>query len=305
METKDAESEASIGTKLNAKAKFVVPVALGVATILGAAAAAYAAPRAEYKSSAAVTSAEYSQQDSSKDSTYSITIPGGTILPVRLNTSISSARSKANDRISATLMQDVTLPNGAKIRKGARVTGHVVEAVAGSATDGGKLVLQFDRIRMRDGVSPIRVNLRAIAGFMAVLDAQTPDTGADRGTPSNWWNLTPVGGGETAYGVGGPVIDDTALKVGHFTSDGVVARPRASDDGSCRADVEGNESPQSLWLFSTKACGVYGLDDVRIVRAGRSTPQGRIELATTRGPVKLAQGTGMLLRVQSAKNDQT
>ena len=234
-------------------------------------------------------------------------IPGGTVLPIRLNATISSGRNKANDPVSGSLMQDVALPNGTTIRKGARVNGHVVEAIAGSATEPGRISIQFDNLISRDaGSTPIHANLRAMAGFMALLEAQTPATGPDRGTPSNWWNTTPVGGGETAYGVGGPVVNEGSVVVGRATSDGIVAGTRAPEGSPCRSDVEGNDRPQSLWFFSSEACGVYGMGGVRIVHAGRNSPKGVIELANSRGALKLPRGTGMLLRVQtSTGTDQT
>lgn len=55
------------------------------------------------------------------------TIPIGTIVPLRLNGTLSSKNSKPNQRISARVMQDVPLQGGGKIREGAKITGHVID----------------------------------------------------------------------------------------------------------------------------------------------------------------------------------
>ena len=65
-------------------------------------------------------------------------IPTGTILPVRLNSTISSANSKAGDKISATVMQNAPLPSGAEIKRGAKLTGEVVSVTRATARNPGK-----------------------------------------------------------------------------------------------------------------------------------------------------------------------
>jgi hypothetical protein len=63
--------------------------------------------------------------------------------------------------------------------------------------------------------------------------------------------------------------------------------------------VEGNDSPQALWVFSTDACGIYGIERLRIVHAGRTEPVGKIVLAGETPNVKLRNGDGLLLRVNA------
>ena len=46
-------------------------------------------------------------------------IAPGTILPVRLNSSVRSARDRPGELLSARIMQDVPLGNGSKIKSGA------------------------------------------------------------------------------------------------------------------------------------------------------------------------------------------
>src|SRR5262245_17846115 len=61
-------------------------------------------------------------------------IPRGTILPVRLNGTLSSARSQPRQIVTARIMQNVPLPNGSKIPEGSKIEGHIVEVAPGDRT---------------------------------------------------------------------------------------------------------------------------------------------------------------------------
>ena len=89
--------------------------------------------------------------------------------------------------------------------------------------------------------------------------------------------------------------------VGKSVGDGVLARPR--EGAECRGELEGNDNPQALWVFSTDACGAYGIEHLRIVHAGRTDPVGKIVLASGTQNVKLRNGDGLLLRVNGVSND--
>src|SRR5215471_12713145 len=72
-------------------------------------------------------------------------IPSGTILPAMLDDSLDSGRSKPGQQISAKLRQDVPLPNGQKIKRNSKVSGHVI---AVSAANPATITFQFDHVEL-------------------------------------------------------------------------------------------------------------------------------------------------------------
>jgi hypothetical protein len=222
-------------------------------------------------------------------------IPAGTILPLRLSSSLSSRKSKAGQPISARLMQDVPLPSGGKIHAGSKAIGRILDVV--HATDGSvQLSFIFDTLAVSHQKIPMTTNLRALASLTEVQDAQTPKTGPDRGTPQNAWTTVQIGG-DVVYRGGGPVARGLQV-VGTPTADGVLVQVASKSSEPCRADVNGNDHPQAFWVFSADACGTYGFDGLRIVHAGRTAPIGQITLASAGRSLHIHGGSGLLLRVQ-------
>ncbi len=230
-------------------------------------------------------------------------IPVGTILPVRLNTSLSSSKSKPGEPLSATIMQDVPLPSGAKLRRGTRVLGHVVAVSPSIGSAPATISLQFDKLSLgkhsgAPQTAPITTDLRAIAGFMAILEAQTPAEGPGESDVFAWLTTVQIGG-DVVYGEGGPVTkgDDPSHAVGKSVPYGVLSEINARPGTACRGPIAGNNAPQALWVFSSDACGVYGIANVSVSHAGRSQPVGLVVLSSTHDAVKIPSGAGLLLRV--------
>jgi hypothetical protein len=236
--------------------------------------------------------------DKNSAKTSQLVIPLGTILPVRLNSTISSTNCKTGQVITGRIMQDVPLSPGGTIKAGSKVIGHIVEVTPASAGASTQISLQFDKLISAGQQISILTNLRAMAGFMAVREAQTPSVGMAEG--DNFYALTTVQvGGDVVYGVGGPVTTAESPNdvVGKALTHGVLGQVRANEGGKCRGPIDGNNNPQALWVFSADACGVYDLEHISIVHSGRSNPIGAILLASNTDNLKLQAGTGMLLRV--------
>jgi hypothetical protein len=250
---------------------------------------------------AALTSNETSDSQSATNT--ALAIPLGTVLPLRLNTSLSSSKSKAGQIISGRVMQTIALPGGARVPHGSKVLGHIVEVRAATASSPALISLQFDQLLVAGQTIPVTTNLRAIAGFVAVNDAQTPTIPAGQG--DNYNQLTTVQvGGDVVFGWGGPVTrgDDTSQVVGKAVTDGVVSLVSAKEGTKCRGALYGNENPQALWVFSSDACGVYGIAHVAISHAGRSNPVGLIVFTSDGKDLSIRSGAGMLLRVTQVGN---
>ncbi len=218
-------------------------------------------------------------------------LPAGTILPVSLDTSLNAAKIHPGQTIRATVMQDVP---GTQIRCRARVLGHVVEA--GKANDGQiHLEIRFNAVKIRGQMAPFRADLRALASFLEVEEAQIPEEMSSRGLTPETWTTQQIGG-DQFYRGGGPVADGLTT-VGQVTPYSALDLPRSQPGLPCRAAIGGSIRPQAMWLFSSDACGVYGFANLRIQHAGRSDPVGTIVLSSTNGKLKLGSGTGLLLRV--------
>jgi len=230
-------------------------------------------------------------------------IPPGTILPVRLNSTVSSAKSKPGQVITGRIMQDVPLSSEIRIKQGSKVLGNIVEVTPASAGKPATISLRFDKLVSGHQEIPITTNLRAMAGFMRINEAQTPPIGPGESDVYRWLTTVQVGG-DVVYGEGGPVTthNDPNDVVGKAVTGGVLAQVRANEAAQCRGATDGNEAPQALWVFSSDACGTYGLEHIRIVSAGRSGPAGVIVFSSDKGNVKIPGGAGMLLRVNKNRD---
>jgi hypothetical protein len=223
-------------------------------------------------------------------------VPAGTVLPVRLNHGFSSKNAKEGQAVSGRIMQSVPLPNDEKIPEGAVVHGTIVRVERAANGSGGKLSFRFDRLEIHHNRIPIVANLRALAGFVEVEFAQTPETTPGFGTPYPWVTTRQIGGDEV-YGVGGPVTDRWSRLVGKAVFGGVLVHVREQPGSKCRGALDDDDRLQALWVFSADACGVYGMTGVTIVHAGRTEPLGEITLAKDDGDVLVRGGSGILLRV--------
>jgi len=224
-------------------------------------------------------------------------IPAGTALPVMLNSTLDAKKDKPGRKISARIMQDVQLPDGARIPAGSHVVGHVLQVNGGTAASPSRLVVKFDQLDSRGHSVPLTTSLRAAASMTEVFEAQLPTSTFDEyGTSIADWTTVQVGG-EAVYRGSGQVITPDNRVVGSANVGGdVTAKLAAVPDRGCRGPIEGNDREQSLWVFSTNACGAYGFGDLKIVHAGRTDPVGEIVLE---GPanVQVRGGSGLLLRV--------
>ena len=228
---------------------------------------------------------------------YAVTlVPDSSIIPAQLQTSISSRNAKVGQLIAARVMQDVPLPGDAKIPAGATLLGKISGVQPASGTDGGSISFRFDTLRLAHENVLLALRLRAIASDQEVRQAQLPRN-SDPIASSNSWTTVQIGG-DVVYRGGGPVRNRSGV-VGKPVEGGVLVRLDSNPARGCRNDGTG-ERAQALWLFSSDACGTYGLPDVTIVPADHNAPAdppSEITLKSAKGNVVLKNGSGLLLRV--------
>jgi hypothetical protein len=226
-------------------------------------------------------------------------IPAGIILPVSLNSALRSDKSGSGTTIIATVMQDVPLGRGETLRKGSKVTGHVVEAITpGKGSDESKISFQFDQVRFGNQTVPITTTLRAVASRSAVL-AATPELTSSE----NADNQIEIGGDQISYGEGGPVMVGSQV-VGKYTGQGVLASVDQDSGTPSGGTIDGDARPQAFWLFSVNARGAFGFRDLTILQSGRAEPLGEVTLASDRKAVRVDKGSAMLLRVDDSRSEE-
>ena len=221
-------------------------------------------------------------------------LPEGTVLPVALRTEIKMGKSKPGDRVSAELAQYV-LVDGMRLPRGTEVLGRILRVEPGKENSPSQVALAFDTIRLRGHDISITTSLRALASMRAVFEAQLPsNTIDDHGSTVHDWNTVQIGGQAVYRGDGnvmeGPEVVAKASNVGE-----VFGAPKTWPWSPCTRDRAG-KNPQSFWVFSTDACGVYGFDGLKLTHAGRSAPLGQIVLESA-GKLRIRAGSGLLLIV--------
>ncbi|HXW89377.1 MAG TPA: hypothetical protein VEK33_02415 [Terriglobales bacterium] len=226
-------------------------------------------------------------------------IPGGTILPIKLNSSLNSKKSKAGQELSGSLAQDVPLASGVKIRAGTKLGGHIIAVANAGGGRGARLAFQFETLHIDRGTVSLATSLRAIASMMEVHEAQLPATGPDRGTPQTAWVTQQIEDDANYHG-GWPVTHGSDVVGKSLLSGGVLVRTSSSPWTPCRDEVDPNDQPQALWVFASNACGSYGFADLTIAHAGRTDPVGQIVLVSEGKNIDVRGGSGMLLRVISS-----
>ena len=217
---------------------------------------------------------------------------------MELRTTISARRAKAGQTVRGCIAQEVPLPGGSTIRKGSRIEGEIVEVTTDSTGSVEKISIRFNKVYMSGQAIPITTSLRAMAGFMEVLAAGTPTQSVGESDVFTWMTTRQIGG-DAVYGRGGVVTSGQSGQVvgSSLQSGGVLVQVTANSSGSCRGAINDNHTPQALWVFSSDACGTYGLSNVHILHAGRTTPVGTFTLQVDGQKAKIHNGDGWLLRV--------
>jgi hypothetical protein len=219
-------------------------------------------------------------------------IPPGTVIPIMLNTTLDAARDRPGKKIEGKVMQAVPLLVGGKIDKGSRVIGHVVKVTKKGPT-GSSITLMFDSIRNDGRTIPLTGRLLAVASIGAVSEAQSPIEQNSDQDPIDQWTTRQVGGDVVKRGIGKVATPDGLFGT-WLEKDSVRVRLTPNPGAGC-ATGSGYDREQSVWIFSSAACGVYGLPHMTLANSGASSPVGEIVLTSDRNNVEVRSGSGWLL----------
>jgi hypothetical protein len=224
-------------------------------------------------------------------------LPAGTVIPVMISTGLNAAKDEPGKKIEGSVMQLVPLPSGGKIDARARITGHVV-SVGKAQPSGATMVLKFDTIEDHGRTIPLTVALLAVASSQSVAEAQAPIEANSDLEPVSQWVTRQVGGDVVNRGRGKVASHDGV--VGTWVEDSsVLVRLTPNPKAGCPSGP-GYDREQATWIFSSAACGTYGLNDATVASSGRTSPLGEITLKGDRN-IAIRGGSGWLLITLDAK----
>jgi hypothetical protein len=217
------------------------------------------------------------------------TLPAGTALPVMLSSTLNAKNDKPGQKIEGRLMQEVRLPDDTVIKKGSRISGQVV-----SVQKPSRITVRFESLQDEHRAIPLNVSLRALAASDSVFQAGLPAGNASTSEASDEW-VTQQVGGQYVFRGRGYVASDQG-KIGRWDGSGVWGKLQIGDN--C-IDTDTNGEEQSVWIFSTTACGAYGFEKIEIAHDGSTDPAGQITLQSGK-EMLVRGGSGWLLLVNPA-----
>lgn len=220
--------------------------------------------------------------------------PDGTAIPVSFTHTIDARKEKQGNRITAKTMQLVLYGPAESIAKGSLVLGHVVDVSYTGKYGPSTITIKFDRIVDKHRTVPICASVRAMANSIEAYDATAESTSLDSGSPLG----TTLVGGDHLWLGGKKVYATDHDIVGIRDRFGIFSRlePAESNDGTSAA-CGGIPTLQSVAIFSSRACGLYGFPETQMSSAGNTTPRGAIKLESNRYPVEIPSGSAGLLQI--------
>ena len=222
-------------------------------------------------------------------------IPDGTVIPIMVGTSLNSDEDAPGKAIDGRVMQDVPVPGG-KIDKQSRVTGHVVSVFKQGASGPG-MVVKFDTLQDEGHVVPMTTGLLAVASMLSVASAQSPISTNSDVDPMSQWVTRQIGGDIVRRGAG-KAFSREGVTGRWLAETAVIIKLTANPQAGCPGG-DGYDREQAVWIFSSDACGAYGLKNTKVENSGAQLPLGEIRL-TSKENVKIAGGSGWLLIVVGA-----
>lgn len=193
-----------------------------------------------------------------------VSVPVGTVVPLRIDTGLDSNSSRVGDRFTATVFQDVVVNGRAALPARAKVEGHVTAVTPADRGRAGTIAVTFDRLVLPRGASvPIEATLTALSeeGRRRIEQDLRNQERVDStsGTRRPIVFLGVAGGGGTTIGVAGSAQTTTVGAIlGSLLNSGVRAEVQPGTEfgmmveqsfnvdfePSTRADIERDNEPR-------------------------------------------------------------
>ncbi|HLJ87040.1 MAG TPA: hypothetical protein VKZ53_09455 [Candidatus Angelobacter sp.] len=205
-------------------------------------------------------------------------------LVAELTKGIDARKAKAGDRVTAVVIQDLLSHGKIAVRRGSKLTGHVVHALARTKDRvESELAFVFDEARLKGGGElSFHGIVQALAPPQRIALVDTPDQMA-----------TPALGGRLSGG-GGPMGSrpgSGSMQV--FSKNGAsAATTAATGPGSFRTGASSNQDS-----ISVASRGVIGITGMVLDPAGTSSGGTGPVIKSTHHDVRLDTGTQVLLQV--------
>jgi hypothetical protein len=222
-------------------------------------------------------------------------LPAGTAIPALFTKTINAKTTKVGDRVVMKTMQDVLYGPAQTIPKGSLVVGHVVQTSYTANDEPSSLTIAFEKIVSKKNSRHVCLTVRAMASLDQVYDAKVPVTSMDQ---SASLGTTLVGGDHISLG-GKYVYAIDGDEVGIRNRFGVFSRlePAAAYGGSPSAACGSVSTLQSVAIFSSRACGLYGFSGMQLTRSEDIPQKATITLQSDRGAAEIHSGSAALLQV--------
>jgi hypothetical protein len=226
----------------------------------------------------------------------SLSLPAGTAIPVSFGHTLDASKLKVGDPIVVKTDQRILLAGGQRIPRGAKLVGSVVEVqTLISAGSPSELAIKFDTLQARDRSFPVHVALRALASFVDSYSTRSPVV--DNGYPND--SVYRQVGGDYFY-PNDTVYSNEWDEVGKANEYGVFVKLRSVQLSSSvnHVSCEGTNTLQSVGVFASSACGVYGFVDLTVNASGADSSR-VIRFRSIKHAVKIASGSSALLQETS------
>jgi hypothetical protein len=209
-----------------------------------------------------------------------------------LITRFAAAKDKPGKEIRGRVMREELLPDGGRIKKLTKITGHVVSVSEPESAE-PIIVMKFDALLDNRDAIPVRLGLLAVASAASVWEAQSPVGASSNVDPTTQSVTRRVGGDIVKRGLG-KVFSANGLSGTWVEGSSVVVRLTPNALAGC-AEGPGYDWEQAVWIFSSAACGTYGLRGATTKSSGRVPPTGEIQLKSTQKNLEIRGGSGWRL----------